>query len=164
MRIVAGVLILVCVTVQAQWTMVVAADSVPVYLNEIRKMYEKPLFSLSGGQAVTATMERDGKTLIETVDGKKGWVSREFLKPENEQRLYMKEVSVLGYLDNVDPVYILDFEKDNFKPIRMAKDFLLDPLYKRDVVREEFEWENEIYYYKDVKFTPEKVEKEFDLK
>lgn len=146
--------------IHAQKVMTVQGDTVRVYRNKTRQLYEKPLFSLPPGERVRVAEETFNKLRIETEDGRTGWVHRRDLAQKTPDRFYMKELKVFGFLENVDPIYILDFESEAFKPIRVAKDFIYTPGFMNNINREEFEWENEIYYYKDYIFTPQAVKKE----
>ena len=71
--------------------------------------------------------------------------------------IVLDELKVYGFLDNPDPIYILDMDNTDSRPIRVSKDFIYDPTFMRNVNKELFEWENEIYYFKDVPFRPEAV-------
>ena len=146
--------------IHAQKLLEVREDSVPVYQNKQRQLYEKPVFFLKPGEQVKVAEETFNKLRIEAPDGRTGWVSRKALSDKSPDHFYMKEVKVYGFLENVGPIYILDFENEAFKPIRVAKDFIYSPGFMKNINREEFEWENEIYYYKDYIFTPQAVKKE----
>ena len=134
-----------------------AGDSTPVYQNEIRKMGESPLFYLKKGDrvgVVGSSAEKDSVTLL---DGRTGWIEKKKLTDNNKYALYLEELKVFGFLDNPDPVYILDYENGDYKPIRVSRDFVYDPDLMKNIVKENFEWENEIYYYKGYMFSPEAV-------
>lgn len=75
-----------------------------------------------------------------------------------QQSMVLEELKVMGYLDNPDPVYIFEFGSDsNWSPIRVDRNFVMDPVFNRNISKENFEWENEIYYYKGSTFKPEAI-------
>lgn len=132
----------------AQRILFVKEDSLPAYPNRVRQMFEKPIFELKAGTQVKMVEEFQGSVKIEAPEGRMGWVKRDGLEKKLESVFSMNELRVFGYLDNIDPVYILDFENDQYKSIRVTKDFVYDPDFMLNIDREEFEWENEVYYYK----------------
>ena len=134
---------------------VAGEDSLPFYENKTRTLFEKSIFELRAGEEVRLLEEANHFVRIEGSDGRKGWVERKFITSKGESdAISMKEIQVQGYLDNVDPVYILDFDNGEYRPLRVNKDFIHDPLFMLNVDRENFEWENEIYYYKGVTLDP----------
>jgi hypothetical protein len=140
------------------------ADSVPVYKSDIRKLYEAPNCYLKKGDRVKVaggTVEKDSIVLA---DGRTGWVEKNRLTESNKYSMFLEELKIYGFLDNPEPVYILDFENGEYKPIRVSRDFIYDPELMKNINKENFEWENEIYYYKDCKFSPEAVKPPENLK
>jgi hypothetical protein len=139
--------------------MYVKEDELAVYQDKKRKLYEKPIHFLKIGEKVKILEAYYTKVKIENDEGKIGWVDRKGLERKGATAIAMEEVKVYGFLEHVEPIYILDFEDVGFKPIRVAKDFIYDPAFMKNINREDFEWENEIYYYKDYDFKPEAVKK-----
>jgi hypothetical protein len=134
-----------------------AKDSVPVYKSDVRKISEAPLFFLKKGDRVKIAGGSPDKDSVTLADGRTGWVEKTRLTESNKYALYLEELKVYGFLDNPDPVYILDYTNEEYKPIRVSRDFIFDPELMKNIVKENFEWENEIYYYKGYKFSPEAV-------
>jgi|SRR3989339_826022 len=128
---------------------VVTGDNCPVYQNDRRVLYEKPVFTLNTGDKVTLLADSSENAHIMTADGRTGYLDRKKLKDSGgKANLAMEEIKVVGWLDNPEPVYILDFENGEYKPIRMSRDFITDPELMKNIDKETFERENEIYYYK----------------
>lgn len=132
-------------------------DSVPVYKSDLRKLYETPQFYLKKGDRIKLAGSSPDKDSVVLADGRTGWIEKTKLTENNKYSLYLEELKVYGFLDNPEPVYILDYSNQDYKPIRVSRDFIYDPELMKNIVKENFEWENEIYYYKDHKFSPEAV-------
>ncbi len=132
-------------------------DSVAVYGGEAIKASETPRFFLKKGDRVKVVMEASDRDSVTMLDGRTGWIEKKLLASSNKHSLYLEELKVFGVLDNPDPVYILDYENSEYKPIRVFRDFIFDPELMKNIVKENFEWENEIYYYKGYEFSPEAV-------
>jgi len=139
-------------------------DSVPVYKSDIRKMGEAPDGYLKKGDRVKVTGGSEEKDSVVLSNGHTGWVEKKRLTESNKNAMYLDELKIYGFLDNPEPVYILDFENGEYKPIRVSRDFIYDPELMKNINKENFEWENEIYYYKDYKFSPEAVKPPENLK
>ncbi|MFH0920049.1 MAG: hypothetical protein V1913_06775 [Fibrobacterota bacterium] len=135
-----------CVTAENE--MFVAKNRCLVFLNDKRALYEKPIFMLKEGDKVTVLADSSENAHIMASDGRTGYVERQMLTDNVKSVLSMDEIRVFGWLDNPEPVYILDFENGEYKPIRMSRDFAMDPVLMRNIDKETFERENEIYYYK----------------
>jgi hypothetical protein len=139
-------------------------DSVPVYKSDVRMMAEAPGFYLKKGERVKIAGGSENNDSVTLSDGRTGWVDKKKLAENSKNALYLEELKVYGFLDNPEPVYILDFENGTYKPIRVSRDFIYDPELMKNINKENFEWENEIYYYKDYKFSPEAVKPPENLK
>jgi hypothetical protein len=139
-------------------------DSVPVFESDVRKIGEPPQFYLRKGDRVKVSGGSGDKDSVVLKDGRTGWIEKKDLTESNRYSLYLEELKVLGFLDNPEPVYILDYVNGDYRPIRVARDFLYDPELMKNIVKENFEWENEIYYYKGYKFVPEAVKPPENLK
>lgn len=156
---------LFCAQAFAQRTLVVKEDSLPAYQNRVRQMNDAPIFELMAGEQVKTLEEYSDVIKVEAGGNRTGWVAREGLDRKVQSVFTMKELKVYGYLDNMDPIYILDFENDQQKAIHVNKDFVFDPRFMMNIDREEFEWENEVLYYKGAvfqPFSPRNEEKEKD--
>jgi hypothetical protein len=126
----------------------VVEDQSPVYMNDKRALYEKPIFFLKAGDKVKVLADSSENAHIMTADGRTGYLERKKLSESGKTVLSMEEIKVIGWLDNPEPVYILDFDNGEYKPIRVSRDFVMDPDLMKNIDKETFERENEIYYYK----------------
>ncbi|MBL8028810.1 MAG: hypothetical protein JNL74_20465 [Fibrobacteres bacterium] len=88
-----------------------------------------------------------------------GWAQKDSLsKVIPGQSIVLEELKVMGYLDNPDPIYIFDMVNDSdWTPIRVDRNLVMDPVFNRNISKENFEWENEIYYYKGSVFKSEAI-------
>jgi hypothetical protein len=88
------------------------------------------------------------------------WAQKDSVTKQVGQSMVLEELKVMGYLDNPDPVYIFEFGSDsNWSPIRVDRNFVMDPVFNKNISKENFEWENEIYYYKGSAFKPEAIKR-----
>jgi len=136
---------------------VVTRDSLPVLKTPENSSPQKPIAYLVNGERLRLLGEKEGFYKVQLQDGTEGYSDKNFFKNEDGQNLYLNELKIMGFLDNPNPVYIFDMSDDNYKPIRMSKDFMFEREFMANFNKESFEWENEIYYYNGVDFKPEAV-------
>jgi hypothetical protein len=140
--------LLSAVAVHSENERTVLEDQSPVFMNDKRALYEKPIFLLKIGDKVNVLADSSVNAHIMTADGRTGYLDRKKISESGKAVLSMDEIKVIGWLDNPEPVYILDFDNGEYKPIRVSRDFVMDPDFMKNVDKETFERENEIYYYK----------------
>ncbi len=137
---------------------VIVEDSVLVYA--LPSVDSKPVKIIDRGSLVTIVANDTvaGMVRVKVLQEEVGWVLSKAVARNNNQLLYLEELKVMGYLDNPDPIYIFEAGIDTeWTPIRVDRNFVMDPVLNRNLNKENFEWENEIYYYKGSAFKPEAV-------
>jgi hypothetical protein len=114
-------------------------DGVGVYKNEIRELYEKPLFTVGTSDRLSI-LDSKGNFHKVKVNGQTGWVEKSNVQSTGRSRTFVFDnAEVVGYLDNPTPVYIMDTDDPNADPInldRSFKDALRENVDKETVERQ----------------------------
>jgi len=114
-------------------------DGVGVYKNEIRELYEKPLFTVGTSDRLSIVGTK-GNFYKVKVKGRTGWVEKSNVQSVGRSRTFVFDnAEVVGYLDNPTPVYIMDTDDPNADPInldRSFKDALRENVDKETVERQ----------------------------
>jgi hypothetical protein len=98
-------------------------DDVGIYKNEIRELYEKPLFSVGTNDRLLV-LESKSKAYKVKVNDKTGWVEKRLVASSGKNKTFnMSDQEVIGYLDNPTPVYIMDGMGPNEDPIKLERSF-----------------------------------------
>lgn len=95
---------------------------------------------LSGGEEVTLLKQGKARSLIKTSGNVRGWVdnsSLEKVKVSGGGAHNLKDVEVVGWLDNPSAVYILDNTNPDLNALPLDRSFAGEIVEKRD--REEVE-------------------------
>jgi hypothetical protein len=114
-------------------------DGVGIYKNEIRELYEKPLFTVGTSDRLSI-LDTKGNFYKVKVNGQTGWVEKSNVQATGKSRTFVFDnAEVVGYLDNPTPVYIMDTDDPNADPInldRSFKDALRENVDKETVERQ----------------------------
>jgi len=114
-------------------------DGVGVYKNEIRELYEKPLFTVGTSDRLSILDSKGNFHKIKST-GQVGWVEKSNVQATGRSRTFVFDnAEVVGYLDNPTPVYIMDTDDPNADPInldRSFKDALRENVDKETVERQ----------------------------
>jgi hypothetical protein len=96
---------------------------VGIYKNEVRELYEKPLFTV-GTDDRLLVVESRSKAYRVKVGDKVGWVEKRLVVSSGKNKTFvMSDQEVIGYLDNPTPVYIMDGLGPNEDPIKLERSF-----------------------------------------
>ncbi|NLD92396.1 MAG: hypothetical protein GX639_06975 [Fibrobacter sp.] len=114
-------------------------DGVGVYKNEIRELYEKPLFTVGTSDRLSILSSKGNFHKVR-VNGQVGWIEKSNVQATGKSRTFVFDnAEVVGYLDNPTPVYIMDTDDPNADPInldRSFKDALRENVDKETVERQ----------------------------
>jgi hypothetical protein len=131
--------------------MVEIKEQIPVFETSQRRMYEKPVYTLEKGEWVELG-EAAGDMIRLNFKGRAGWVEKSRLefRTGGSQYIKMEEMEIKGWLDNPQAIYILD-AADSLGGLRIERSFIYDdPSCMENIVKAEFEMENELYYFKPI--------------
>ena len=98
------------------------------------------LADVGTGEEVTLLKQGKGRSLIKTGGAMKGWVDNstiEKVKVTNGGAHNLKDVEVVGWLDNPSAVYILDNSNPDLNALPLDRNFANEIIEKKD--REEVE-------------------------
>jgi hypothetical protein len=96
---------------------------VGVFKNEIREVYEKPLFTVSADDRLLV-LDRKAKSSRVKLGDKIGWIENRLVVSSGKNKTFvMSDQEVIGYLDNPTPVYIMDGLGPNEDPIKLERSF-----------------------------------------
>lgn len=111
-----------------------------VYKNEIREVYEEPLFSVGPNDRLTILDSKSRHYKVQANNGQVGWVEKRLVVATGKSKTFVFDnAEVIGYLDNPTPVYIIDTDDPNADPInldRSFKDALRENVDKETVERQ----------------------------
>jgi hypothetical protein len=115
-------------------------NDVGVYKNQIREVYEQPLFKVSTDDRLLIKESKGDHYKVQNADGQVGWVEKRLVVAIGKSKTFVFDnAEVLGYLDAPTPVYILDSDDPNAERIyldRSFKDALRDNVDKETVERQ----------------------------
>jgi hypothetical protein len=115
-------------------------DGAEVFQNEIRQLYEKPIFSVGTSDRLQILDSKGGHYKIKGADGQIGWIEKSLVVATGKSKTFVFDnAEVVGYLDNPTPVYIMDTDDPNADPInldRSFKDALRENVDKETVERQ----------------------------
>lgn len=117
----------------------VKGSGAAVYKTELADAGEKTM-DLSGGEEIKLLKEGKSRSLIKTSGNVKGWVdnsSIERVKVSGGSAHSLKDVEVVGWLDNPSAVYILDNTNPDLNALPIDRSFASEIVEKKD--REEVE-------------------------
>jgi hypothetical protein len=117
----------------------VKSGGAPLYKTELADEGDKRM-DLNGGDEVTLLKESKSRSLIKTSGNVKGWVDNSHLervKISGGATHSLKDVEVVGWLDNPSAVYILDNTNPDLNALPIDRSFAGEIMEKKD--REEVE-------------------------
>ena len=99
-------------------------ENTAVYRNRVRKIYEEELFNLNPDEKVRV-LEKKGEFIkVENSNQQCGWVERNRVVPIAAIRSFMYDhTDVMGYLDNPEPIIILDATDPDDNTIHLDRSF-----------------------------------------
>ncbi|MDG5816096.1 hypothetical protein QA601_13465 [Chitinispirillales bacterium ANBcel5] len=118
----------ICSAAFAQTVVTPNSDGVGVYENEIREVYENPIFTVDRNDNLTVVETQARHYKVRTGGGQVGWVERNRVSAvssdEGRSRTFVFDnAEVVGYLDNPAPVYIMDTDDPGAEPISLDRSF-----------------------------------------
>jgi hypothetical protein len=111
--LVTGVLLLVLVVAAGAGErgkyVIPVRDQVKAYANEVRRIYEKSVFTVGVEDRLVVLREERRALKVRDPEGRVGWVQREDVKTVARSALFTYgEAEIPGYLDSPTPIYILE--------------------------------------------------------
>jgi hypothetical protein len=114
--------------------------SVGVYKNQVREMYEQPIFKVSTTDRLQVLGSKGDFYKVKNAEGQNGWVEKRLVITIGKSKTFVFDnAEVMGYLDAPTPVYILDSDDPNAERIyldRSFKDALRDNVDKETIERQ----------------------------
>jgi hypothetical protein len=99
-------------------------DEVGVYKNDVRELYEKPLFTVGTNDRLSILSSSKQNYKVQTAGGETGWVEKRLVVTTGKSKTFVfDDAEVIGYLDNPTPVYIIDADNPNADPIKLDRSF-----------------------------------------
>jgi hypothetical protein len=117
----------------------VKGSGAALYKTELADAGEKTA-DISGGEEVKLLKEGKARSMIKTAGNVKGWVDNsaiERVKVSGGSSHSLKDVEVVGWLDNPSAVYILDNTNPDLNALPIDRSFASEIVEKKD--REEVE-------------------------
>ena len=117
----------------------IKSANTPIFKTEASEGEDK-LADLGGGDEVTILKQSKSRSLVKTGGGIKGWVDNggiERVKITSGGSHNLKDVEVVGWLDNPSAVYILDNTNPDLNALPIDRNFDKEIIEKKD--REEVE-------------------------
>jgi hypothetical protein len=115
-------------------------DGTGVYKNEVRDVYEEPVFTVNTSDMLSVLEEKGRAYKVSGPNGQVGWVEKRLVVSVGKSKTFVFDnAEVIGYLDNPTPVYIIDTDDPNADPInldRSFKDALKENVDKETVERQ----------------------------
>jgi len=99
-------------------------EDVGAFKNEVRELYEKPLFTVGSNDRLLILETGKQSYKIQKGDGGTGWVEKRLVVTTGKSKSFVfDDAEVIGYLDNPTPVYIIDADNPNADPIKLDRSF-----------------------------------------
>jgi hypothetical protein len=99
-------------------------DGAEVFQNEIRQLYEKPIFSAGTSDRLQILDTKGSHYKVKGADGQVGWIEKSAVVATGKSKTFVFDnAEVVGYLDNPTPVYIMDTDDPNADPINLDRSF-----------------------------------------
>jgi hypothetical protein len=115
-------------------------DGTGVFKNEVRELYEQPLYTVGTNDRLLIIENRARSYKVQNPTGQVGWVEKRLVVATGKSKTFVFDnAEVIGYLDNPTPVYIIDTDDPNADPInldRSFKDALRENVDKETVERQ----------------------------
>jgi hypothetical protein len=98
--------------------------SVGVYKNQIREVYEQPIFKVGPDDRLLIVDTKGETYKVQNNEGQSGWVEKRLVVSIGKSKTFVFDnAEVVGYLDNPTPVYILDSDDPNAERIYLDRSF-----------------------------------------
>lgn len=115
-------------------------DGTGVYKNEVREVYEEPLFTVGTTDRLQVIGSKSRHYQVKSPSGQIGWIEQRLVVATGKSKTFVFDnADVIGYLDNPTPIYIIDTDDPNADPInlnRSFKDALRENVDKETVERQ----------------------------
>ncbi|MBN2036609.1 MAG: hypothetical protein JW768_07705 [Chitinispirillaceae bacterium] len=99
-------------------------NNVGIYKNNVRQVYEKPLFQVGTEDRLLILETKGDHYRVQSVEGGSGWVEKRLVVSIGKSKTFVFDnAEVVGYLDNPTPVYILDSDDPNAERIYLDRSF-----------------------------------------
>lgn len=113
-------------------------DNVGVYSQAVRPLYDQALFVVSVDDRLRVIEQREECYRIQAEDGRIGWVEKRLVVPARGlTQMKFGQSVVTGYLDNPEPVVVLDTDDPLDRSIVLDRSFKDD--LRRNIDRETVE-------------------------
>ena len=98
--------------------------NVGVYKNQIRDVYEQPVFKVGTDDRLLIIDTKGDHYKVQNAEGQNGWVEKRLVVSIGKSKTFVfDKADVVGYLDNPTPVYILDSDDPNAERIYLDRSF-----------------------------------------
>jgi hypothetical protein len=99
-------------------------NNVGVYKNQVRQVYEKPVFQVGTEDRLLILETKGDFYRVQGVEGGSGWIEKRLVVSIGKSKTFVFDnAEVVGYLDNPTPVYILDSDDPNAERIYLDRSF-----------------------------------------
>jgi hypothetical protein len=110
-------------TVQDRYAAPVA-NGTEVYADNPKPLDAQPAFTVGTGDRLLILDRRDNKYKVSDLKGDVGWVNADLVKSlGSNESLVFGDADVRAYLDNPEPVYIMDADNNVDKSILLNRSF-----------------------------------------
>lgn len=100
------------------------SDKTPVYKNSTIEMYEEPVYTVGTNDRLVVLQTKGQKYQVKNSEGKIGWIERRLTATSSKSKSYiMDEASVMRYLDQQTPIYIMDNSGPSSEAISLDRSF-----------------------------------------
>jgi hypothetical protein len=128
--------------VQKQTYAIPVQKELAVYQNQIRKLYEKPLFTVTGENRLIVRESGENAVKVEDAEGRTGWVEKKLVTLVREYRKFVYDAaSVERYLDAPELIWVegKDQSVENFLTLsRSFTDELRENVDQETVIRQTY--------------------------
>jgi hypothetical protein len=99
-------------------------DGVGVYLNQIRAVYETPLFTISTADRLLVIQETTQHLKVQNIGGDSGWVERRLVTSARlGLQIDCSITDVIGFIDINTPKAVIGMPDPISEPIRLDRSF-----------------------------------------
>ena len=99
-------------------------DNIGVYQNEVRGLYETPIFTVNTSDRLIVLTDKGKDYKIQNSTGQVGWVEKRYVVATGRNKTFVFDnADVVGYLYNPTPIYIIDADDQNTDPINLNRSF-----------------------------------------
>jgi hypothetical protein len=102
-------------------------DNVQIFSYKSHSESDHPLFTASKEDRLILITSEKGYYKVKNVDGLIGWISKNFAtEMQVTNKFSFEDADIMGYIDNPEPVYILDADDPNAEKIHLDRSFKSD--------------------------------------